>query len=286
MSLLYFIFKRIKLLCILFIIILFTVTFIIIDAHSGGTDSKGGHRDSSTGTYHYHHGYPAHQHTDGICPYDYDDNTSKSSSVSSNTNTGKTSTTVKNTDSNSHVWIAFITVLFSILFVYLVCRINDYLIKKMDRKHLNELQENVCEAHSPNMDSKGNKERLFDIYLKLIEHYESECDSNSNVPSCIPDMQKWLERRSSSAQEEIAKWDKSTDYIKIAHSLLSHATFDLLTSGKYHIYRGTLNPMSCASHLLHIHNKAMEYAVKIGEITEHESCNETLYLKECIAEVG
>lgn len=44
-------------------------------AHSGGTDSRGGHRDHSTGDYHYHHGNPAHDHYDidgdGIidCPY-------------------------------------------------------------------------------------------------------------------------------------------------------------------------------------------------------------------------
>lgn len=39
-------------------------------AHSGKTDASGGHWDNSTGEYHYHHGYPAHQHTNGICPYD------------------------------------------------------------------------------------------------------------------------------------------------------------------------------------------------------------------------
>lgn len=44
-------------------------------AHSGRTDGSGGHYDSTTGAYHYHHGYPAHQHTNGRCPYDYDDNT-------------------------------------------------------------------------------------------------------------------------------------------------------------------------------------------------------------------
>lgn len=38
--------------------------------HSGRTDSSGGHWDRKYGTgYHYHHGYPAHQHTNGICPY-------------------------------------------------------------------------------------------------------------------------------------------------------------------------------------------------------------------------
>lgn len=43
-------------------------------AHSGRTDSNGGHKDnknkSGLGSYHYHcGGHPAHLHTDGYCPY-------------------------------------------------------------------------------------------------------------------------------------------------------------------------------------------------------------------------
>lgn len=43
-------------------------------AHSGRTDSSGGHRDnknkSGLGSYHYHcGGHPAHLHEDGVCPY-------------------------------------------------------------------------------------------------------------------------------------------------------------------------------------------------------------------------
>lgn len=48
-------------------------------AHSGRTDSSGGHWNNSTGTYHYHcGGYPAHSHSGGVCPY----KTSSSSSSS------------------------------------------------------------------------------------------------------------------------------------------------------------------------------------------------------------
>ena len=43
-------------------------------AHSGGTDENGGHYNRSTGSYHYHHGYPAHSHENG-CPYSYKNNT-------------------------------------------------------------------------------------------------------------------------------------------------------------------------------------------------------------------
>lgn len=51
-------------------------------AHPGNTDSNGGHYDHSTGKYHYHHGYPAHQHPDGRCPYNYDDRTGQNSGPS------------------------------------------------------------------------------------------------------------------------------------------------------------------------------------------------------------
>lgn len=59
---------------------LFTLLIILafssmVYAHPGRTDENGGHYDQSTGEYHYHHGYPAHQHENGICPYNYDDKT-------------------------------------------------------------------------------------------------------------------------------------------------------------------------------------------------------------------
>lgn len=51
----------------------------IASAHGGRTDANGGHYNHATGEYHYHHGYPAHQHVNGICPYDFDDQTNHSS---------------------------------------------------------------------------------------------------------------------------------------------------------------------------------------------------------------
>lgn len=60
-------------------------------AHSGRTDSNGGHKDnknkSGLGSYHYHcGGYPAHLHDNGVCPY-------KSSGSSSNSTSKSTVTT-------------------------------------------------------------------------------------------------------------------------------------------------------------------------------------------------
>lgn len=65
-------------------------------AHPGRTDANGGHRDkknvSGLGSYHYHHGYPAHLHPNGVCPYENNSvlpTTSASSVTSSNTSIQK-----------------------------------------------------------------------------------------------------------------------------------------------------------------------------------------------------
>lgn len=64
-----------RLLKLLVAIVLCLNITLVAFAHPGRTDSSGGHYNNSTGEYHYHHGEPAHQHTDtngdGIleCPY-------------------------------------------------------------------------------------------------------------------------------------------------------------------------------------------------------------------------
>lgn len=57
-------------LCVLAVILCATASL----AHSGRTDSSGGHKDnknkSGLGSYHYHcGGHPAHLHPNGVCPY-------------------------------------------------------------------------------------------------------------------------------------------------------------------------------------------------------------------------
>jgi len=78
-------------------------------AHSGRTDSSGGHKDnknkSGLGNYHYHcGGNPAHLHKDGQCPYasgstkSSQKETSKSSKQTTKKETTKKNTTEKKDD--------------------------------------------------------------------------------------------------------------------------------------------------------------------------------------------
>lgn len=59
--------------CVIIVIIVLFVITLSVFAHSGRTDSRGGHRDnknsSGLGGYHYHHGYGPHLHPNGKCPY-------------------------------------------------------------------------------------------------------------------------------------------------------------------------------------------------------------------------
>ena len=63
------------------LLVLVNVLCFLSFAHRGGTDGNGGHYDRSTGEYHFHHGYSAHDHYDmdgdGIvdCPYNFEDKT-------------------------------------------------------------------------------------------------------------------------------------------------------------------------------------------------------------------
>lgn len=63
---------------IIILLLLFSMLFSFpVSAHSGRTDSNGGHYDHQNGGYHYHHGYSAHSHYDidgdGIkdCPFTF-----------------------------------------------------------------------------------------------------------------------------------------------------------------------------------------------------------------------
>lgn len=94
-----------------YIILTFSLIFILVFplsyslAHSGRTDSNGGHRDnknvSGLGYYHYHHGYPAHLHTNGVCPYSSTSHVNQTTTTKSNDNYYKKVEQEKNDAKNS-----------------------------------------------------------------------------------------------------------------------------------------------------------------------------------------
>lgn len=79
---------------VLSILSVLLISLIIpVFAHPGSLDANGGHYDRNTGEYHYHHGYSAHQHTNGECPYDFKDNAN--TEYNPNTNSSSSSSSYK-----------------------------------------------------------------------------------------------------------------------------------------------------------------------------------------------
>lgn len=74
-----------RILTFLFILAFPLLLVFRVYAHPGKTDEYGGHYDRSTGEYHYHHGFEAHQHVDlngdgtPDCPFEFVDKTGQNS---------------------------------------------------------------------------------------------------------------------------------------------------------------------------------------------------------------
>lgn len=99
----------------LLVLVLAVLISLPVLAHSGRTDSKGGHYNRSTGEYHYHHGYSAHQHEGGECPYDFDDRTGESSGSSSSSEKDK-----EEPEEEEHPFWAFLKGFFKVvLYIFL-----------------------------------------------------------------------------------------------------------------------------------------------------------------------
>lgn len=107
------------------LLLLLSLLITPVFAHPGRTDSAGGHYDRSTGEYHYHHGYSAHQHYDmdgdGIpdCPYNFKDTTNHSSGSSSNSAASSAAVQIQKSDSDSGKNVALNNFLLFIRFFFL-----------------------------------------------------------------------------------------------------------------------------------------------------------------------
>ncbi len=99
-------YKKIFIIILMIIYIILCFSFNCF-AHSGRTDSNGGHKDnqnkSGLGSYHYHcGGNPPHLHSNGVCPYSSSKSSKSSSSSSSTKSTSTSSSTTKSSSSATY----------------------------------------------------------------------------------------------------------------------------------------------------------------------------------------
>lgn len=139
-------------------------------------------------------------------------------------------------------------------------------------------------APFPTLKAYNNAMKLLGGCLLAVEKYEKE--GGLLAPSCSGDISEILLDRFIRAKDEFDEWDDTVNFDKVAHTMLANATFDMLASGRYHLYAGILNPLNCSSNLMLIYDKVMTYGVKNGMIAEKEKAEQRHYLLKCISEVG
>ena len=137
---------------------------------------------------------------------------------------------------------------------------------------------------------------IFNLFSKKVGKYEkflSDCEKailsyeSDRIPSCKNDLIEAVKVMTNDAKPQISSGLIPPQiYDEFINKLLANCSFDLLASGKYHICRGKLNSMSCASNLMSVHNKSIEYALNKGIITRAEKEEDYDYLMECINNVG
>ena len=145
-------------------IICFSLTNTIAFAHPGSLDENGGHFDHSTGEYHYHHGYPAHQHINGECPYDFDNKTRTESSGNSDGTSKSTSTIIsdygekqKDEDTGNGGLILIVTCLGILLGIIL------YALIIVQWRSINVKRQIKENAERLEWEKKNNKQRMQEI---------------------------------------------------------------------------------------------------------------------------
>lgn len=174
-------------------------------AHAGKTDEYGGHFDGETGEYHYHHGYPAHQHPNGICPYNYSDNANHSIGNSSNGGTTSEYTTVEHQSTTKHnihpsnnnsansyqsstdkqsdnmSTIVLFSIISGIIFIVVIIRLSFYVRKKIRRKkslyYLSVLKPQFEDIKNEELLLKTNCSYILNSSLQRIKKkkYEIDC---------------------------------------------------------------------------------------------------------------
>ena len=133
-------------------------------------------------------------------------------------------------------------------------------------------------------------------FFKKSDRYEkflSDCEmiivsyEKETIPSCKSDLIESIKLITSNAKNEINKGlIPYSEYNVLINKLLANCSFDLLASGKYHIHRGQLNPLTCSANLMSVHNESIDYALKNNLITQAQKEEDYKYLIECINNVG
>lgn len=137
--------------------------------------------------------------------------------------------------------------------------------------------------YKPSNKNNADVKRKANLFRETIRN-EIIAAQSSNLPSCEDLIMQKVDSIIESKYDEFKEWENDIDYNRVAIANLYNLTFDMATSGQYHLYRGVLQPIGIQ--LSNICRACLKKACKNGYITEEEMWGQMQALTEGIQEYG
>lgn len=132
---------------------------------------------------------------------------------------------------------------------------------------------------------KGNSEakRKADLFRDTIRNEVITLQSK-NYPSCEELVMDEVDKVIEESCNEFGEWEDDVDFLKVSLTNLYNITFDMLSTGKYHVYSGVLNVTG--NQLRNICTGCLYKAYKNNYITEEEYEDQLTVISESIQNIG
>ena len=132
--------------------------------------------------------------------------------------------------------------------------------------------------------AEQNLARLERTVSDQLDLLERDLPSNHTPakPIIMAGLQPYLQHNS----EDAKTWGDDFDYATTARTLIFNIAFDTISSGKYHLHTGVINPMDAGPNLLAITCRCLDWAFEHGHITAEEKESTLNTLRENIKSVG
>ncbi len=135
-----------------------------------------------------------------------------------------------------------------------------------------------------NFKARRNLKKLKATFGQVLQH---ECQENSIsfVSCCVPLVDRLLPLcKTKASRTDASRWPENFDYIELSYRLIISFSFDLVSSGQYHIYRGMLSPQGEALYKLYRHN--LHHALERNLLSEQDYIEQLDIIRENIDSVG
>lgn len=151
---------------------------------------------------------------------------------------------------------------------------------------LKDIKNKTKKAGGKKIFNKKYKKNL-DRFNFYIDEIMNKADAKyPTSPSCKPVLQPYIDRLIESSESIIEGWDANTDVETIVVKNIYTASANILSSGQLHVYRGMLDPMSCAYQLQFIVDECLEYYRKNGIATDEVIAEQKEIIRDNIRSMG